>query len=110
MSKTMNSIALKGNKVDTGNGTAEIIGGDYKLKVNGIPVALVGDKISSHYHSRIDSDGDTVIETHSNAVITSGSSKLFVNKIPVALTGSKTSCGIIIEGNNKILLTNWTKE
>jgi uncharacterized Zn-binding protein involved in type VI secretion len=51
------------------------------VKAGGIPMALVGDKVSCP------------IKGHTGCVITTGNSKHRINGVAVAYEGDKTSCG-----------------
>ncbi|MDP8052811.1 PAAR domain-containing protein [Pasteurella atlantica] len=61
--------------------------------INGVPIALVGDKCFCQ-------DGTQLSDT-----IITGSSSLTVNGVPVAITGSKTAHGgIVIEGDSNLTI------
>lgn len=61
--------------------------------INGMPIALVGDKCYCENDKLLT---DTIV---------TGSSRFTVNGIPVAITGSKTSHGgIVIEGHDNLTI------
>jgi uncharacterized Zn-binding protein involved in type VI secretion len=93
----MRQIALKGHHhtCPASCGSKAHEGGSIKvghdiLKVNGVPVALVGDTCECSCAT------DTIIE---------GSALLTINGVPVALKGSKTAHGgVIVEGDDSLTI------
>lgn len=94
------AVALKGHHhtcPDT-EGTVPHVGGpiiqcqqDF-VKLNGVPIALVGDKLLC--------TGGTVLDT-----IVTGSSIVRINGIPVARIGDNTEHGgVIVEGDSNVKL------
>jgi len=75
----MPGISLVG--VDSAGGT--ILGGGQTLvKVNGTPIAVVGDAVAPHGKS-----------PHRSAKMVSGSAIMKINGIPVCRAGDSASCG-----------------
>jgi uncharacterized Zn-binding protein involved in type VI secretion len=72
-----------------------ILTGKSKVLINGIPVATIGDALSTHCNPS---------SCHSSVVAT-GSTKVFVSGVPVAGIGDATSCGdTIATGSTKVLM------
>ena len=67
-----------------------ITGGHDSVKINGVPVALVGDDCACSCAT------DT---------ITTGSSLFTINGIPVAIVGSKTAHGgVVVDGDASVMI------
>lgn len=89
----MAKIALHGHyhTCPEHTGGSVVVDSSGRPTINGMPVAIVGDKC--HCGSGYD-------------VITTGSSLFTVNGIPVAITGSETEHGgVIIEGHDSLTIT-----
>ena len=93
----MPAIALKGHKHtcpsvcgSTPHVGGPIIEGHDIVKINGVPVALVGHKCDC---------------SCATDIIITGSSTFTINGIPVAIKGSKTEHGgVIIEGDDTLII------
>lgn len=80
----MPGISLVG--VDAAGGVI-IGGGQNFVKVNGAPVAVVGDAVAGHGKS-----------PHAAPSMTAGSSLMKINGIPVCRSGDAASCGHTASG------------
>jgi uncharacterized Zn-binding protein involved in type VI secretion len=92
----MPGIARLGD-ICTGHGgwpPRPIVSASPKVRVDGIPVARVGDSLASHTNPAIP-------ETHAGT-ISSGNSKVRADGIPIARIGDSVSCGgAVASGSGK---------
>ncbi|MBN3063802.1 type VI secretion system PAAR protein [Pectobacterium aquaticum] len=82
--------AVKVGDSDTGHGShppTPVAAGSSTVKVDGLPLARLGDPLAPHDHSRS---------------ISSGSSSVFVEGKPAARTGDAVSCGGVLIGGGSL--------
>ncbi|MDE8741122.1 type VI secretion system PAAR protein [Pectobacterium polaris] len=84
--------AVKLGDSDTGHGShppTPISAGSSTVKIDGLPVARLGDPLAPHGHDRS---------------ISSGSSSVLVDGKPVARTGDAISCGGVLIGGGTVTI------
>ncbi|PWC09497.1 type VI secretion system PAAR protein [Brenneria roseae subsp. americana] len=82
--------AVKQSDNDTGHGNhppTPVSSGSPTVKVDGLPLARLGDPLAPHGHGRN---------------ISSGSSSVFVDGKPAARTGDTVSCGGVLIGGGSV--------
>ncbi|MCA6952339.1 type VI secretion system PAAR protein [Pectobacterium polaris] len=84
--------AVKLGDSDTGHGShppTPVRAGSSTVKIDGLPVARLGDPLAPHGHDRS---------------ISSGSSSVLVDGKPVARTGDAISCGGVLIGGGTVTI------
>lgn len=82
--------AVKLGDKDTGHGShspTPVITGSSTVKVDGLPVARLGDTLASHGHNR---------------TISGGSSSVFIDGQAAARTGDTVNCGGVLIGGGSV--------